>query len=343
MLLVSQQKNLKCYFVSSRVALHIGITENIFGVRDKHVALPEIKTLVPYTNAGGGFFFSSGYSISNWSYTLGNHTLVLKNDPEFITSFHLVSPYKLITHSKSSVSHYLRMPDNEIFTLTKRLICNQQEKDRLTLNNCARTTTSHLGPIAVDYHKSVIYYTNGSTVQRVLNISAPNLPTPIELDESLGDVTAMAFNKDYSYLFTIQNRDLTQTIRMYDLASLEQTRSLQLVEYHNKILQAVPLGDGIILCRNSDKYLVLLNTYSGQFSRVSEGITHLPCDSIQCGQNPILVHDLASNNHFQGREVVLYGVDESKRPIALPHKSKYSLRLIVGASFIGNPCVGYSK
>ena len=122
------------------------------------------------------------------------------------------------------------MTGNKIYNLTKLLVCDQQKEDGLVLNNCALNTSSDLGPIAIDYSKTAIYYTDGYTVQRVLNISAPNLSTSIELDTSLGDITAMAFNEDYSYLFTIQNRDLTQTIRMYDLTSLQPARSVQLVE-----------------------------------------------------------------------------------------------------------------
>ena len=198
---------------------------------------------------------------------------------------------------------YQRMAGNGTYTLTKRLVCNLREIDGSTIKDCAHTTSSDLGPIAIDHSKTAIYYADGYKVQRVVNISAPNLPMPIKLDESLGDVTAMAFNEDYSYLFTIQKRDLTQTIRMYDLASLEPLRSIQF-EYPDEILQAVPLSMGELLFRSYKNYLVLVNTYTGQFSVVNKGITHLPCDSSECGQNPIRIRDLIQNDNFRAKEII---------------------------------------
>ena len=298
------------------------VAENLFGVGSLHTGLPQIETLVPDTKAKDGYFFSTENSINYWNSTTHNHTIAVKNNAE-ITSFHYISPNKLIVRGKSSVILYQRMTGNKTYTLKKRLVCNQQEEDRLALNNCALNTSSDLGPIAIDYSKTAIYYSDGYKVQRVLNISAPDLPTPIQLDESFGDVTAMTFNEDYSYLFTIQKRDLTQTIRMYDLASLQPARSVQLVEYDNEILQAFPLANGIILCRNSDKYLVLLNTYTGQFSRVSEGTTYLPCGSSECGQNPLKIRDLTSYNHLHTQRGYFYGVNKAQTPIAWKYNSKY--------------------
>ena len=295
------------------------------GVDDKYIALPEIQNLIPYAEAGDGYFFSTESSINSWNTTSRNYTMVVNKTSEIITPLCHVSPNKLIMSSKSSVSLYLRMYGNEIFKLTKHLVCDQQKEDGLALNNCAHNTSADLGPIAVDYSQTAIYYTDGYAVQRVLvlNISAPNLPTPIELDESLGDVTAMAFNKDYSYLFAIQQRDLTQTIRMYDLATSEPIRSIQF-KYPDKVLQAVPLSNGLLLFHSDTEDLVLVNTYTGQFSVVNKGITHLPCDSSECGQNQIRVRDLIRNDDFQRRGEYLYGVDINHRPIAFKYNSKYT-------------------
>ena len=299
------------------------VVENLFGVIDKRVALPKIQTLIPYAEAGGGYFFSTENSINYWNSTSRNYTMVVNKTSEIITPLCHVSPNNLIVSSKKSVSLYLRMSGNEIYKLTKHLVCDKQKVDGLALNNCAHYTSTGLGPIAVDYSKTAIYYTDGSTVQRVLNISAPNLTTPIELDGSLGDVTAMAFNEDYSYLSTIQKSDLTHTIRMYDLATLEPIGSIQF-EYPDKILRAVPLSNGVLLFHSDKKDLVLVNTYTGQFSVVNKGITHLPCDPSECGQNQIRVRDLIRNDDFQRRGDHLYGVDINHRPIALKYNSKYS-------------------
>ena len=300
------------------------VEENLFNASYKYVALPDIKTLVPYAEAGGGYFFSVGNSIYNWSNNSHNHAVALKNNTETIISFLHLSPHKLIVSSKSSVSLYLRMPGNEIFTLTKRLVCNQKEKDRLALNNCIHTTSADLGPIAIDYSETAIYYAYGSTAHKLYNVSALNQTKPIPLDKSLGNVTAMGLNEDYSYLFTIQKRDSTQTISTFDSASLQPVRPTQLVEYPDEILQAVPLGNGVLLCHNTNDDLILLNTFTGQYSHVSKGTTHLPCDSSECGQNPIFVRDLTRDNNLQGRGVNLYGVDTTGGPIALKYNSKYS-------------------
>ena len=316
-------QSLKCYFVLFRVTLHIDDVQNLFSVSSLNTGSLDIETVLPYAEAGGGFLFSIQHSIKNWSYALHNHTVAVKRNAEIITSFHHLSPNKLIVRGKGSVILYQRMAGNGTYTLTKRLVCNLREIDGSTIKDCAHTTSSDLGPIAIDHSKTAIYYADGYKVQRVVNISAPNLPMPIKLDESLGDVTAMAFNEDYSYLFTIQKRDLTQTIRMYDLTSLQPARSVQLVEYDNEILQAFPLVNGIILCRNSDKYLVLLNTYTGQFSRVSEGTTYLPCGSSECGQDPLKIRDLTSYNHLHTQRGYFYGVNKAQTPIAWKYNSKY--------------------
>ena len=298
------------------------VEENLFNASDKHVALPDIKTLVPYAEAGGGFFFSDGNSIHNWNNNSRNHTIALTNNADIITSFLPLSPNKLIVSSKSSVSLYLRMSDNEIFTLTKRLVCNQKENHSLALNNCEHTTSADLGPIAVDYSKTAIYYAYGYTAHRMYNVSDPNQTKPIPLDKSLGNVTAMALNEDYSYLFTIQKHDSTQTISTYDTASSQLVRSIQLVGYLDKILQAVPLDNqGVLLCRNNKNHLALVNTYTGQFSAVRNGTTHLPCDSSECVHNPIRVRDLTGYNNRQEQRVDLYGVDMTKMPIALHYNS----------------------
>ena len=290
---------------------------------------PPRSTLFPYTTlfrsyaeAGGGYFFSVGNSIYNWSNNSHNHAVALKNNTETIISFLHLCPHKLIVSSKSSVSLYLRMPRNEIFTLTKRLVCNQKEKDRLDLNNCIHTTSADLGPIAIDYSETAIYYAYGSTAHKVYDVSAHNQTKPIPLDKSLGNVTAMALNEDYSYLFTIQKHDSTQTISTYDTASSQLVRSIQLVGYLDKILQAVPLDNqGVLLCRNNKNHLALVNTYTGQFSAVRNGTTHLPCDSSECVHNPIRVRDLTGYNNRQEQRVDLYGVDMTKMPIALHYNS----------------------
>ena len=43
------------------------VEENLFNVSNKHVALSDIKTIVPYAEAGAGFFYSAGKSIHDWS------------------------------------------------------------------------------------------------------------------------------------------------------------------------------------------------------------------------------------------------------------------------------------
>ena len=312
------------------------VGENLLNVSDKHIALPVIKTLVPYAEEGGGYFFSVGKSIHNWSNISHNYTIVVKNNVEVITSFFHLSTNKLIVSSKSLVSLYLRMPGNEMFTLTKRLVCNQKENDRLTLSNCAQTTPSHLGPVTIDLSETAVYYAYGSTIHKMYNTSAPYLTELIELDKSLGNVTSMALNEDYSYLFTIQKCDSTQTISTFDSASLQPVRSTQLVEYPDEILQAVPLGNGVLLCRNNKHHLALVNTCTGQYSSVREGTTHLPCDSSECVENPMKLRDLTGYNNFQGQGVDLYGMDMTKSPIALKYNSKYHYKLIdSGRFFIG--------
>ena len=159
-------QNLKCNFVIFRVTLHIDVAKNLFDVSSEHVAPPKIKTVVPYTVAGGGFFFSVGNLIHNWSNNSQNYTLVLENDAK-ITSFHHLNPNELIVRSKSSVGVYRSMTGNKIYNLTKLLVCDQQKDDGLVLNNCAMNTSSDLGPIAIDYSKAAIYYADGFTVQRV--------------------------------------------------------------------------------------------------------------------------------------------------------------------------------
>ena len=145
------------------------------------------------------------------------------------------------------------------------------------------------------------------------------------MDKSLGDVKAIAVSQDL--LFTIHKINSTQTFSTNDLTSLKPTRSSRSIKYPDTILQAVHLGNGVLLCRSQDSKLVLLDTYTGYFSTVNKGTTHLPCDSSDCGQNPIVMNDLISYNsdnniHGQGL-VYLYGVDGSQKPVTLHYNRKY--------------------
>ena len=85
-------QSLKCYFVFFRVTLHIDDVKSLFGVSSLNTGSLDIETVVPYTEAGGGFLFSTQHSIKNWSYALRNHTVAVKRNAEIITSFHHLSP-----------------------------------------------------------------------------------------------------------------------------------------------------------------------------------------------------------------------------------------------------------
>ena len=217
------------------------------------------------------------------------------------------------------------MSANETFALIEHLACYNPEKNHIGLSNCTQIAFSELGPTAVDYsHPDILYYTAGSEVHK-FNISDPNpnpnMTTQLKfVDASLGIVTAMTLSEDGSHLYTIQNNNFMQIVRRYDLASQEMTTTVQLIEYQDQILQAIYLDNGALLCRFNGGKLVLLNTYTGHSSTVVKGTTHLPCDSTECGQNPIKVHYLTN---LQGRGVhLLYGVDETQKLIALHCNSK---------------------
>ena len=310
-------------FVLFRATLNMEVTKDVF--RLSNIDTPKMISLVPYREAGGGFFFSYGNSIYNWSYTLHNHTLGLENNGD-ITSFHHTSNDKLIVSDGHLVSLYRQMSANETFTLIKRLVCYKPETDNIGLNNCAQISFSELGPTAIDYsNPDILYYAAGSAVRK-FNISVPNsnpnMTTQLKfVDASLGVVTAITLSEDSSHLFTIQNNNSMQTVRSYDLASQEMTTTVQLIETQDQILQAVYLDNGALLCRSNGGTLLLLNTYTGHLSTVVKGTTYLPCDSSECGQNPIKVRYLTN---LQGQGVhLLYGVDETQKPIALHCNSEY--------------------
>ena len=284
-----------------------------------------MSTFAPYKEAGVGFFFSIADALHYWSNSIRNHSLLLEGS-EVITSLYYLNPNKVIVSRKNAVSLYVF--DNETLNLVNHLVCDQQKQHRLTSNKCTQTIASNLGPTAIEHSKpNILYYADGPSVYQVNmldpNSKADEIPN---LNKSLGDVTAMAVSQDL--LFTIHKIKSTQTFSTNDLTSLKPARSLWSIEYPDTILQAVHLGKGVLLCRTQKSKLVLLDTYTGYFSTVNKGTTHLPCDSSECGQNPIEVNDLTSynsDNNIQGQGLVyLYGVDGSQKPVTLLYNCKYT-------------------
>ena len=284
-----------------------------------------MSTFAPNKEEGGGFFFSLGNSLHFWSTLSRNHSLLLEGN-EVITSLYYLNPNKVIVSRKNAVSLYVF--DNETLNLVNHLVCDQQQQDQLTSGNCTQTTNSKLGPTAIEYSKpNILYYADGPSVYQV-NMLDPN-PKADEipnLNKSLGNITAMDVSQDL--LFTIHKIKSTQTFSTNDLTSLKPTRSSRSIEYPDTILQAVHLRKGVLLCRTQKRKLLLLDTYTGYFSTVNKGTTHLPCDSSECGQNPIEVNDLTSynsDNNIQGQGLVyLYGVDGSRKPVTLLYNCKYT-------------------
>ena len=282
-----------------------------------------MSTFAPYKEARSGFFFSIADALHYWRNSSQNFSLLSEGNAD-ITSLYYLNPNKVVVSCKNAVSLYVF--DNETLHLVNHLVCDQQEQDRLTSGNCTQTTDSKLGPTAIDYSKpNILYYADGPSVYQVNmldpNSKADEIPN---LNKSLGNTTAMAVSQDL--LFTIHNTNSTQTFSTNNLTTSKPTRSLWSIEYPPTILQAVHLGNGVLLCRSKNNYLALLDTYTGYFSTVYEGTTHLPCDSSECGQNPIELNDLISynsDNNIHGL-VNLYGVDGSQKPVTLHYNSKYT-------------------
>ena len=281
-----------------------------------------MSTFAPNKEAGGGFFFSLGYSLHYWSNLSQNHSLILDGS-EVIASLYYISPKKLIVSHENAVSRYIFA--NETLNLVDHLVCDKQKRNQLTSSNYStQTTASKLRPTAIEYSKpNMLYYADGPTVYQVNIMLDLNSTTELSiLNKSLGDVTAMDVSQDL--LFTIQKIGSTQTFSRYDLTALSSTGSLRSIEYPDTILKAVHLENGVLLCRTQNRKLLLIDTHTGYFSTVNKGATHLPCDSSECGQNPIEVNDLTSYN-IQGQGLVyLYGVDRSQKPVTLHFNSKYT-------------------
>ena len=241
------------------------VTKDLFGL--SNINLPEMSTFAPNKEAGGGFFFSLGYSLHYWSNLSQNHSLILDGS-EVITSLYYISPKKLIVSRENAVSLYKF--DNETLNLVNYLVCDKQKRNRLTSSNySSQTTASKLRPTAIKYSKpNMLYYADGPSVYQVNmldpNSKADEIPN---LNKSLGDVTAMAVSQDL--LFTIHKIKSTQTFSTNDLTSLKPARSLWSIEYTDTILQAGHLGKGVLLCRTQKSKLVLLDTYTGYFSTVN--------------------------------------------------------------------------
>ena len=295
-------------------------TKGLFGINNNN--LPGMSTFAPHKEAGSGFFFSIADALHYWRNSSQNFSLLLEGNAD-ITSLYYLNPNKVVVSRKNAVSLYVF--DNETLHLVNHLVCDQQEQDRLTSSNCTQTIDSKLGPTAIDYSKpNILYYADGPSVYQVNmldpNSKADEIPN---LNKSLGDVTAMDVSQDL--LFTIQKIGSTQTFSRYDLTALSSTGSLRSIEYPDTILKAVHLENGVLLCRTQNRKLLLIDTHTGYFSTVNKGTTHLPCDSSECGQNPIEVNDLISYNDIQGQGLVyLYGVDRSEKPVTLHYNSKYT-------------------
>ena len=284
-----------------------------------------MSTFAPYKEAGVGCFFSTADAFHYWSNSSRNHSLLLEGS-EVITSLYYLNPNKVIVSRKNAVSLYVF--DNETLNLVNHLVCDQQQQDQLTSGNCTQTTDSKLGPTAIEYSKpNILYYADGPSVYQVNmldpNSKADEISNP---NKSLGDVTAMAVSQDL--LFTIHKIKSTQTFSTNDLTSLKPARALWSIEYPDTILQAVHLRKGVLLCRTQKRKLLLLDTYTGYFSTVNNGTTHLPCDSSECGQTPMLLDYLGSYSNNEGQKVHLYGVSGSQKPITLHYSSKYTTKFV---------------
>ena len=309
------------YAVRFRITLHLEVTKGLFSINNKN--LPEMNTFAPYEETGSGIFFSLGDSLHYWSASTRNQSLLLEGNV-VINNLYYLNPTKVIVSRADAVSLYIF--NNETLNLVNHLVCDQQQQNQLTSGNCTQTTDSKLGPTAIEYSKpNILYYADGPSVYQVNmldpNSKADEIPN---LNKSLGNITAMAVSQDL--LFTIHKTNSTQTFSTNNLTTSKPTRSLWSIEYPSTILQAVHLGNGVLLCRSQNNYLALLDTYTGYFSTVYEGTTHLPCDSSECGQNPIELKDLISynsDNNIHGL-VNLYGVDGSQKPVTLHYNSKYT-------------------
>ena len=144
-----------------------------------------MSTFAPNKEAGGGFFFSLGYSLHYWSNLSQNHSLILDGS-EVIASLYYISPKKLIVSRENAVSLYKF--DNETLNLVEYLVCDKQKRNRLTSSNySSQTTASKLRPTTVDYSKpNMFYHADGPSVYLVDIMLHLNSTTELPiLDKSL--------------------------------------------------------------------------------------------------------------------------------------------------------------
>ena len=127
---------------------------------------------------------------------------------------------------------------------------------------------------------------------------------------SFGDIDAMAFNNNFSEASTIQE-STNITVSHVDFLRSEIT-SVGLNGKPGTILQAVSIGEKALLCVTAARGMLLVNTDTGDYTNVADGVTSLPCSHTECNQKQMPVPVLAD---YQTRGNDLYAIERSQGQI----------------------------
>ena len=127
-------------------------------------------------------------------------------------------------------------------------------------------------------------------------------------------ISAMAFNKDFSALYFIDN-DKPTAVSHLDLSTFAFTQ----VPLHDNVTidQAVNVFKNTFLCLTEQSALILLDSNSGRYRHLSlrKSPTAMPCNHSECSRE-LGVKALASHTTKYGH---LYVLDTNSRILALDY------------------------
>ena len=254
-------------------------------------------------------FYSVDSRIYSWNKSDGDVQLVIEAGAK-IQSFHHIGAEKFLIRETSST-----------YVVEKR--GNKQQNSSTCIvqvpkvSNCISrviNTSESMGSIAIDYSKPTeVYFATPSVIKKI-NVEDSMPMTQVWEGDSTDGISAMAFNKDFSALYFIDNGK-PATVSRFDLT----TFGFSQVSLHDnvEIYQAVNVFKDILLCLTKQSALILLNPNSGGYSHISlrKWAEPMPCNHQECN-GELKIKAPASHSTTYGH---LYVLDVDSRILALDY------------------------
>ena len=254
-------------------------------------------------------FYSVDRRIYSWNKSDGDVQLVIEAGAK-IQSFHHIGAEKFLIRDTSSTYVVEKSRNKQKNSST----CIVQVPK---LSNCISRVINNSqswGPIAVDYSKPTeVYFETPSVINKV-NLEDSMQEKPVWQRIFTDSISAMAFDKDFSALYFMDNEKPTAVSHL-DLSTFAFIQ----VPLHDNVTidQAVNVFKNTFLCLTEQSALILLDSNSGRYRHLSlrKSPTAMPCNHSECSRE-LGIKALASHTTKYGH---LYVLDTNSRILALDY------------------------